>query len=146
MEKKEISSFSSTMKAYIFRLLPGQDLYPCLNAYIKENNIEAACILTCVGSLRQIHIRTAAGPKERFIKKEQFYEITSLTGCVSKERNHLHISLGDNEGNGFGGHLMQEGNIVYTTAEIVLGVFEQLRFEAEICDKSGWDELVIKNK
>ena len=42
---------------------------------------------------------------------------------MSVERCHVHICLSDKEGNTIGGHLMPENNIVYTTAELVLGVF-----------------------
>lgn len=138
------SPTTSLMKAYVFRLEPGSDLYISLKEYLKTNNIRAACILTCVGSLRKIHLRTATGAS--YLKKEDFFEITSLVGCVSTQRNHIHITLADSEGKTIGGHLIEEGNIVYTTAEIVLGVFDQLEFQTFQCEKSGWPELKIIQK
>jgi len=138
------TSFISSMKAHVFRLKPNDDLYQSLMSHIKEHNIQAACILTCVGSLKKIHIKTATS--KNYLKKDQCFEITSLTGCVSEKRNHIHISLSDDEGVAIGGHLMPEGNIVYTTAEIVLGVFNDLEFDEFACEKSGWPELKITQK
>ena len=138
------TSFVSSMKAHVFRLKPDDDLYQSLMAYIKLNNIKAACILTCVGSLKKCYVRTATG--KRFIDKIRCFEITSLTGCVSEKRNHIHITLTDDEGVAIGGHLMSEGNIVYTTAEIVLGVLQDLEFDEFHCEKSQWPELKITQK
>jgi predicted DNA-binding protein with PD1-like motif len=143
----EQKTFTSNMKAHVLRLLPGEDLYIKLKEYLYTNNIKAAFIMTCVGSLRQIHLRTAAGSEvTRYIKEEKFYEIVSLVGCVSVDRCHVHIGLSENNGNAIGGHLMSEGNIVYTTAEIVLSELPELTFSEQICEKSGWPELVIENK
>jgi predicted DNA-binding protein with PD1-like motif len=58
------------------------------------------------------------------------------------EREHLHIALSDETGKAIGGHLL-DGNLVYTTAEVVLGVLPNLKFTKELCEKSGWEELVI---
>ena len=135
---------SSPIIAHVIRLLPDQDLYIEIKNYLINNNINAAFIMTCVGSLKKIHIRTAAGSEEtRYIISDKYYEITSLVGCVSIDRTHIHITLSQNDGAAIGGHLMSSGNIVYTTAEIVLGVLPDLKFTQEQCDKSGWPELVI---
>jgi predicted DNA-binding protein with PD1-like motif len=139
--------FTSSIKAHVLRLLPGDDLYVELKRYLETHNIRAAFIMTCVGSLKQIHIRTAAGSEEtRYIKSENFYEIVSLVGCISIGRCHVHIGLSENNGNAIGGHLMSEGNLIFTTAEIVLAELPHLTFSEQICNKSGWPELVIENK
>jgi predicted DNA-binding protein with PD1-like motif len=136
-----VKGFTSNMIYHVMRLEPGMDLYVEMLRYIKTNRIQAATIVSCVGSLQKIHIRTATA--KNFIVKEDNYEILSLVGSVSVERNHVHISLGDYEGNVIGGHLMQEGNIVYTTAELVLGEFTDLKFSEKKCQFSGWPELSI---
>ena len=38
-------------KVYVFRLKPGEDLRNSIEAIVKEKNIEAGWINTCVGSL-----------------------------------------------------------------------------------------------
>ena len=46
-------------KAYVFRLKPGEDLRKSIEAMVKEKNIEAGWINTCVGSLTDYTIRFA---------------------------------------------------------------------------------------
>ena len=132
---------SSHIVAHVLRLMPDQDLYKEIRAYITANNIQACFIMTCVGSLKKIHLRLASG--QTYLTLTQNFEIISLVGNISMEREHLHIGLSDSEGKAFGGHLM-DGNIIYTTAEIVLGVLPELKFSKEICEKSGWEELTIR--
>ena len=128
---------TSSMVCHVFRLLPDQDLYNELLSYIEFHKIQAACIITCVGSLKKINIRLAN--TEACLTLEEKFEIVSLVGNISPEREHLHIGLSDGTGKSFGGHL-KDGNIIYTTAEIVLGVFPELKFSKEYCQKSGWEE------
>ena len=101
--------------------------------------------MTCVGSLQKVNIRLAEATD--YLIKEEHYEITSLVGCLScNDRLHIHITIADKNGNCFGGHLSSEGNIVFTTAEIVLGELPQLVFTKEKDETSGWDELKIVTK
>lgn len=88
-------------------------------------------------------------------QKEGHFEIVSLTGTFGQNRRHVHMSCSDgnsqtifsyltSKGQGvtFGGHVLW-GNIVYTTAEIVLCVFSGVVYKRETCEKSGWEELKI---
>ena len=59
------------------------------------------------------------------------------------DRYHLHISVSDSEGNTKGGHL-KENNIIYTTAEIVLGELPKLSFIKVNNPGENWPELEIK--
>ena len=139
MENKPIKS---PLQCYAFRLHPGQDLYKEIENFVKDNNIKAGFIMTCVGSLQEINIRLA-NAKEFLVKKEH-YEITSLVGCIScNNRIHLHISISDEKGNCFGGHLGDKGNIVFTTAEIIIGELPDMNFTSEKDEISGWNELKI---
>ena len=139
------SLFNSNLIAHVFRLHPGQDLYQEIKKYIEKNMIKAACILTCVGSLKKINIRLANA--KEFLQLNENFEITSLVGNIScNDRMHLHISISDSTGKTFGGHLCETDNIVHTTAEIVLGEMPSLIFEKEKDEISGWNELKIKKK
>lgn len=139
--QKKSQAHKSNIIAHVFRLLPDMDLHTELTNYLKTHKIKAACILSCVGSLKEINIRLASG--KTFLTKKENFEIVSLVGCISEERNHIHISLSDDKGIAFGGHLMPENNLVYTTAEIVIGEFPELVFQQEQCEKSTWPELVV---
>ena len=135
---------TSNIIAHVFRLKPGDDLYKSLKTYVNTHKINSAFIMTCVGSLQKINIRLAEATD--YYINEAHYEITSLVGCLScNDRIHLHITLADKHGNCYGGHLC-EGNIIFTTAEIVLGELPQLVFTKEKDETSGWDELKVLRK
>ncbi len=136
--------YKSNINVHVLRLLPDMDLYQELIKYINKNKLKAACILSCVGSLKELNIRLASG--NTFINKKENYEIISLVGCISQKRNHVHISISNDKGEAFGGHLMPNNNFVYTTAEIVIGELPELIFYEEKCEKSTWPELVIDYK
>lgn len=56
-----------------------------------------------------------------------------------------YISLvSDEDLNTYGGHL-KDGSIVNTTVEIVLLELDDVIFNREFDDSTGWKELVIKN-
>lgn len=128
------------MKTHVFRLMPGMDLKIEIQNVLSRLNIRAGWILTCVGSLRMINIRFANQPDGH--PQEGFFEITSLTGTLSVNGSHLHISVSDSEGRSVGGHLL-DGNLVYTTAEVVVGYDEDLIFTREKDGSTQWAELQI---
>lgn len=131
----------SATKAYAFRLKPGQDLKQEIQKLVMEKQIKAGWIDTCVGSLANYQIRFA-NQSEAGTGSGHF-EILSLCGTVSIHGSHLHISIGDSTGRTMGGHLT-EGNIIYTTAEIVLTASNELEFTRDKDESTGWNELQIK--
>lgn len=134
----------STMQTLSFRLAPGQDLQDEIEKLVQLHRIEAGLILTCVGSLRRVSLRLANQPSaSEFV--DQFWEIVSLVGTISIHGSHLHASVANSKGETIGGHLTS-GNAVYTTAEIVIGVLNDVKFTRERDQTYGYDELnVIPN-
>lgn len=129
------------MKSYTFRLKPGQDLLYEIEHFVGEKNIGAGCVLCSVGSLTLATMRLAN--REQTTEFSGFFEIVSLIGTVSTQGSHLHLSISDSEGKTIGGHLVP-GCTIYTTAEIVLAVFEDIVYERELLENdSGYAELVI---
>ncbi len=123
------------------RLLPHQDLKVSIEKYVGQHHIAAGVILSAVGSLVRATLRLADG---KTIKSyDQMFEIVSMTGTVSVNGCHLHLSLSDENGQLVGGHL-KEGCIIKTTAEIIIGEIEKMGFYREFDDKTGYNELVIK--
>jgi len=132
------------MKHYTFRLKPGHDLFESLEMFVRENNIEAGCVLSGVGSLTRAVLRFAN--RDFYSEYEGHFEIVSLTGTVSVHGSHLHISISDGDGRTIGGHLVS-GCKIYTTAEIVLAVFEDVAYKRELLENdSGYEELVVYKK
>ena len=134
-------NFSST-KSYAFRLKPGEDLKKEIELFVKQNNIKAAIISTCVGSLTEANIRFANQPNGKTLKG--FFEILSLSGVVSINGSHTHIAVADKKGKTIGGHLM-DGSLIYTTAEIIITELSDLDFKRELDITYGYKELVIKS-
>jgi predicted DNA-binding protein with PD1-like motif len=127
--------------SYAFRLLPGNDLLFSINKFVKEHQIKAGWIVTCCGSLTNYSIRFAN--QKTATKGLGFFEIISLSGTVSENGCHLHICISDHTGKTIGGHLL-DGNIIYTTAEIVLTASGKFFFTREKDGSTQWNELQIK--
>ena len=130
-------------KVYIFRLNPGEDLRKSIEAFVKEKNIIAGWINTCVGSLTDYTIRFA-NQREGGHGSGHF-EIVSLTGTISVNGSHLHISISDSNGKTIGGHLL-EGCKIYTTAEIVIGSTTSYEFTRKKDGTTEWEELQVNEK
>ena len=128
-------------KAHAFRLKPGEDLKKEILHYVNENQIKAGWISTCVGSLQNYNIRFANQPVGS--NGAGHFEIVSLTGTVSVNGSHLHISISDSAGKTIGGHLMVS-NIVYTTAEIVILSSNEFNFKREKDGSTKWEELKVE--
>jgi predicted DNA-binding protein with PD1-like motif len=132
---------SEHWRVRVFRLRPGDDLLGSIRAYVNANHIQAAVLLSAVGSLTQASIRYANQP-EAHIHRGHF-EIVSLTGTVEEGGEHIHMSIATGQGNMIGGHLMT-GCKIYTTGEVTLGEIEGVRFARETDrEGSGWDELKV---
>jgi predicted DNA-binding protein with PD1-like motif len=131
---------SRAVRVIALRLKPGEDLKQRLVAIAKERRLHAGFVMSAVGSLKRAAIRLADQPNAtRFEGK---FEIVALSGTISEEGCHLHIALSDSTGKTIGGHLV-DGCEIYTTAEIVLGEAEGLRFSREVDPGTGYRELII---
>jgi len=128
------------MDVIALRLQPGDDLRRSLLSYCIEHSIDAAYLLSAVGSLDNAVIRFADASTGTVLK--QRLEIIALNGTLSRHGLHLHIALADGAGQVLGEHLL-EGSIVYTTAEIVLGLVPGVQFERRVDQETGYLELAI---
>jgi len=128
------------MQNYTFRLSPGQDLFDSIQAFVMKKHIQAGCILSGVGSLRHATLRLA--DREYNSEYEGPFEIVSITGTISVHGSHLHISISDGDGKTIGGHF-ESGCKIYTTAEIVTAVFDDLVYKRELAADSGYEELAV---
>ncbi len=129
------------MQTYAFRLPPGQDLKAELDAFAVQHQLEAACVLACVGSLTRAVLRFANQSQAATL--DGHFEIVSLTGTLSHHGSHVHIAIADGQGRTYGAHLL-EGSRVYTTAEVVIGELPGLRFGRAPDPATGYSELDIQ--
>src|SRR6204780_560062 len=91
----------------VFRLRPGDDLLGGIRAYVNANHIQAAVLLSAVGSLTQASIRYANQP-EAHIHRGHF-EIVSITGTVEEGGEHAHLSIPTGQRTMLVGHLTKGG-------------------------------------
>jgi predicted DNA-binding protein with PD1-like motif len=131
------------VKTHPLRLKPGADLKKEIESYVKAQNIRAGWIATCAGSLTHYNIRFANQPNGS--AGEGHFEIVSLTGTVSTNGMHIHMSISDSTGKTIGGHLL-DSNFVYTTAELVLQEDDAYIFSREKDGTTPWEELQIRKK
>ncbi len=123
-----------------FRLKKGMDLKGEIEKYAIHNKISGV-ILCCVGCLSKLTIRLADG--KSILEKEGQFEIVSITGTLSEDGVHIHISVSDEEGNTIGGHL-KNGCIVNTTAEVCLLSISDVKYKREFDPETAYEELVVK--
>lgn len=124
-----------------FRLTKGMDLKKEIESYVINNKISGV-ILSSVGCLSKVVIRLAGA--QNMLEKDGVFEIVSVTGTLSEDGVHIHISVSDENGNTIGGHL-KDGCIIDTTAEVVLEVFDNIKLKRKYDNSTGYNELVIKD-
>ena len=131
------------LKIFALRLHPGNDLKKSVVDFVTAQNISAGYIITAIGSLTTCCLRYAG--QSAGITISQKFEILSLSGTLSIHGVHLHITLADANGKVIGGHLM-DGNIIYTTAELIIGENTEMLFKRVADVETGYAELVIENR
>lgn len=135
------------MEVIVERLNPKTDLKNEIKRIASKNAITSGCIINAVGSLTSVKVRTDATKEGETFKEFGKVEIVSLTGTIGEmgEHIHVHLSGSDINGNVIGGH-MSEGCIVKTTVELMILVFEDLRFLTRLDPTTGFKELYVKQK
>ncbi|PIN75300.1 DNA-binding protein [Candidatus Woesearchaeota archaeon CG10_big_fil_rev_8_21_14_0_10_37_12] len=127
---------------HTLRLVPEQDLKAEIEKFVQERKIRAGVILTCVGSLKQATIRLADESVTKTFNEK--FEITGLSGTLSADGNHIHITLANKKGIAIGGHL-KENCIIYSTAEIVIGELDNIEYIREFDKITGFRELKVSS-
>ena len=128
------------MKVVPLRLQPGDDLRRALDAWMAEQQEQAGCVISAVGSLSVAQLRWAGAIEATTIRGD--LEIICLSGTLSPDGAHLHIAVADSRGAVIGGHLCG-GSLVRTTAELVLGLLPEWQFSRELDPATGCAELRI---
>ena len=147
----EVGIFTKS-RVHVLRLGPGEDVLNSLWRYARVTNLQAASVVSVVGSLTDTNIRYAN--QENGTVLHGHFEIVSVVGNIDKQKEnepnyegngHVHISISDEQGVTIGGHMLS-GNIVYTTAEVTILEAVEGRFERRLDDGpkgSGYLELEI---
>ena len=122
------------------RLSPGDDLRRALEAQAPALG-GSAVVVAGIGSLTDARLRFAGA--ESLVTLPGLFEIISLSGTLSRDGAHLHMSVAGADGRVFGGHVPY-GNTVRTTAEVLLALLPGWAFSREPDAAPGFDELVVR--
>ncbi|MEO8298653.1 MAG: PPC domain-containing DNA-binding protein [Burkholderiales bacterium] len=125
------------------RLAPGNDLRRALEQEALANMGGAAFVLAGIGSLSAVCLRFAAAEVATHLTGP--YEILSLCGSLSADGAHLHMSVADAAGQVVGGHVGY-GNLIRTTAEIVLVALPGWQLSRAVDAATGYRELQVKRR
>ncbi len=140
-----VRTLKPAMPPYPLRLHPGDDLRLALETHVRSDSptrsTASAFVIAGIGSLHDARIRyagahepvTVAGP----------LEIISLSGSLSADGAHLHVSVSDAQGRVVGGHLCA-GSLVRTTAEVLIADLPQWHLTREPDAATGYPELVVR--
>lgn len=133
------------------RILPDSDLVEEIITLCKENGLEAAAISTCIGSLKQGRFVYAVPDGETFFKMRYSDPVTiqgpveflAGQGIVAKGETgeylvHLHALMSDPDMNVYGGHVVETGNIVLATMDLVLDELDDIRLTRKYHKESGF--------
>ena len=122
------------------RLSPGDDLRVGIEAAFAASGATAGFVAACVGSLSVAALRHAG--RDEGTVTTGTYELVGLSGTLSPDGVHLHAALSDEGGRMTGGHVLP-GCVVRTTAEVVLGLTEAVRFARPVDVATGYNELAF---
>ena len=125
------------------RLAPCTDLRLGLKQLLQEQKEQAGWVLSGIGSLSMAPLRLAG--QEELTVLEGELEILTLSGSLSPDGAHLHISVADSQGRVSGGHLAM-GATVRTTAEVLVALLPAWFFRREPDPSTGFRELIILNQ
>lgn len=137
---------SSERDGVVFvRLFPGEDFYPVLEAACRRHSVTSGVFLSGIGQLRDFTLGYFKA-KGDYLPKEYpgVYELLSLHGNIVSEGDgfafHIHVVVGDEQKNAFGGHLISAK--VSVTNEIVI-LKTGVEVSRALNEETGLNELLI---
>lgn len=99
-------TFSKHNDSYLLRLMPGEELLETVFKFCQEQKITGGSIVGIGGTTNVTLLYFNSLTKEYQEKKFQgeLYEVTNLTGNISVEKLHVHMTIADKELKAWAGH------------------------------------------
>jgi predicted DNA-binding protein with PD1-like motif len=119
------------------RLAPGADLRRAL----EQAGVPQGFVVSGIGSLKDVQLRFAGAAAATLLPGD--FEIVSLAGTITPDGAHLHMAVSDAQGRVFGGHVVH-GNVVRTTAEILLAATPGWELSRAFDAATGFPELLVR--
>ncbi|MEZ4756928.1 MAG: DNA-binding protein [Flavobacteriales bacterium] len=123
---------------HVLRMLPGEDVRAELERWCSDNALEAAAVISAVGSVSRAELRMAGRSEGTTLTGDM--EVCALSGTLSRHGLHLHLAVSDADGRMAGGHLLA-GCLVRTTLELVVQEIGGVRFLRRTDERTGHLEL-----
>lgn len=115
-------TYTQSHGQYLLRLMPGEELATTLEQFCREHNITGGFIsglgATNEVELAHFNVHTKQYSKRVFTGE---YEVVNLTGNISVEKIHIHVTIGDNTFQTFSGHCLR--CVADPTLEIMITPF-----------------------
>lgn len=131
------------MELHPIRLHPGDDLRAALDAALAAAGHDAGFVVAGIGSLSRAQLRIAGAGQPTLVEGD--IEILTLSGTLSRDGSHLHMSMADAAGRVLGGHVAP-GCTVRTTAEVLVAFLLGHVFCRRTDPLTGYRELSIAAK
>lgn len=131
------------MQLQPIRLSPGADLRRAIEEAVQGQPVTSAFVVAGIGSLVEARLRYAGEPTEATIAGP--LEVLSVSGSLTPSGAHLHMAVSDASGRVYGGHAGY-GNIVRTTAEILVAFLPDWSLSREHDAATGFKELVVRKR
>ena len=129
------------MRCLPVRLQPGVDLRRAVEALGRQHFPEGGFVACGIGSLIDPRLRLAGD--EGLTPYVGAFEILTLSGSVTPDGAHLHISIAAASGQVFGGHVPY-GNEVRTTVKLLVLAPSGWALRRELDPLTGFAELAVQ--
>jgi predicted DNA-binding protein with PD1-like motif len=123
------------------RLPPGSDLRRALEQVATETCAGSGFVVTGIGSLSEGRLRFAGAQVECVVAGP--LEVLSVSGSITPDGAHLHMTVADHTGRVYGGHVCY-GNTVLTTAELLVAPVAEWELTRAVDEATNYRELVIR--
>jgi hypothetical protein len=133
------------------RIMPESDLLVEIKNICQARNIETAYINTCIGSMKKITFVYAVTDETQFynikycdpVEMTGAIEFLSAQGIVAKDdagehKIHLHAQFSDEQMTVYGGHILEEGNIVLATIDLIITEVLDVNIKRNYHEASGF--------
>ncbi|MGB9636704.1 MAG: PPC domain-containing DNA-binding protein [Thermoplasmata archaeon] len=129
---------------YVVKVEDGEDLFQCMEKFIREEKLASGVILMGIGMLRDFELGYFNG--REYVKKryEKPHELVSLKGTVAGYMLHLHAALANEKHEIIGGHLFSAKTCILN--EIFIQRLMEISLNRIKNEKTGLMELVIRQQ
>lgn len=118
-------TFTEHNGTYLIRFMPGEELLETLFAFCQEHGITGGSI-SGIGGTTNVTLQYFNSLTKEYQEKKfsgELFEVTNLTGNISVEKLHVHITIADKEFHAWAGHC---GAVVADpTLEIMITPFSE---------------------